>query len=140
MDTMQDNRHVAGVVFLAIMIVACAWLIPISKARAASSADGFSVRVTVMDSIQTSIGQVPVSSIANGRINQMVTDFVTRTGFDLPSGRLISGPTGNSAFAGKFFTGGLGVRFFGHNVDSSGGATTIGSEPTAEIMVTFTSL
>ncbi|MHB1390718.1 MAG: hypothetical protein ACYCXF_05710 [Thermoleophilia bacterium] len=137
MDTRQDNRHVAGVVILAIMIIACAWLIPINNASAATEADGFNVRLTVADSIQTRIGQIPSSITSSGRINQVVTGFVTRA---VPATGLISEKVGSFSAFTQLFTTSFGNNLIIGNDEITGTTMSNAFEPAAEIVVTISSL
>lgn len=141
MDAQQEKRHVAGVAFLAIMMVACAWLIPTSNGLAASAADSFSVKVAVTDSVQTQIGQIPTSSISDSGHTQVVANFVTREASKLPARGFISNEISSfGAIAESTLAAGLGADPTGQNGATPGDGIITGSEPADEIVVTVSSL
>lgn len=81
MDTAKAIKHGLRLTVLAVILVACAWLIPSQLGLAASSHDNFDVHVMVLDSVGSRIGN-PALSDAALDANQAITHDVSRVTAD----------------------------------------------------------
>lgn len=78
MDITRVKRHGLRLAALAVILVACTWLIPLQIGLAASSGSNLSVHVKVMDCVGSRIGSPAVSGVSLQNPGQDITWNISR--------------------------------------------------------------
>ena len=79
MDNEQKQRNTAGICFIGLVLLVCAWLIPSSVVLASRASDEVNVSVSVGDSAGVEVGQAAMTRDVHLLKDQVITQFVTRT-------------------------------------------------------------
>ncbi len=79
MDITRVKRHGLRLAALAVILVACAWLIPSQMGLAASSGSNLSIHVKVMDCVGSRIGSPAISGASVHNPSQDITRNISKT-------------------------------------------------------------
>lgn len=139
MGNSKRNKQTLRIRGLAVLLIACAWLLPTSVGIAAPGSSQMKISVTVSDAVGVNIGRSALDMVSGSRSGQVITKFVTQTLMSqLPGGLLLKDVSDPGVIAN-------GVPF-GHGGNSGLGGVVLGSEDPepdhleSEIIVTVINL